>query len=473
VTPNKKYGTQESGLGADVTNYPTFNLIPYPDIRFGYAAPGEPFVAKRNWWAFTVKYGAPASANGQTGSSAVPAVEKHYVLSLYEIPSQLPIEGAAFAEIGKHKDGAAWNAAVISIAGGVYADKVSMNGGYGTERIAGREGIQLSEALTLDGTRVEEDFDAPGVREAMQVERRSETLPVALSANSGRLTFLPIQRESDFLDRRTSPTTWDSYSCGAEQCAVTVEALSVVSWEDQTPTSIRVRFKQSSGGTSEVVLTRGFNWPLYVEPGGDAIPFQTELINTTRSGLTFYPSVLNTWLILNGGATVATNSSVHFRPDPNADPLTVRQPSDPPAIDDMSVIIRKGKDLTSFTKGLAVVAPLRVYVGDDLNAVPAAIPAGSGLPAGTEYYPPMAIFSAELRVGTTLWNRPFQHHGQIMTLRTDSTQAWQPLDVKSGSDDEVHTDSIAAELKPLRSPAELPPVHQMNWLVVVEEITRE
>jgi hypothetical protein len=85
----------------------------------------------------------------------------------------------------------------------------------------------------------------------------------------------------------------------------------------------------------------------------------------------------------------------------------------------------------------------------------------------------MSIFSAELRIGTTAWNRPVEHIGQIMTLRSGSTEAWQPLDLKSGSDDAVHTDSISAELKPLRSPAELPPIHQMNWLVVVEEIPRE
>jgi hypothetical protein len=34
----------------------------------------------------------------------------------------------------------------------------------------------------------------------------------------------------------------------------------------------------------------------------------------------------------------------------------------------------------------------------------------------------------------------------------------------------VHAEMINAQLAPLRSPAELPPVHQMNWLVVIEEI---
>jgi hypothetical protein len=37
----------------------------------------------------------------------------------------------------------------------------------------------------------------------------------------------------------------------------------------------------------------------------------------------------------------------------------------------------------------------------------------------------------------------------------------------------VHSDSISADLKPLRSPAELPPVHPMNWLVVIEEIPQD
>jgi hypothetical protein len=140
----------------------------------------------------------------------------------------------------------------------------------------------------------------------------------------------------------------------------------------------------------------------------------------------------------------------------------------------MCVIVRKGKDLTAFTAGMSLIAPLRVYVGDDLNDTPAAAPpAGSGLAANTVYYPPVAIFGAEIRVGTTAVNRPIDHHGRLTTVGNTGTVAWQPLDIKSGSDDSVHTDSISAELGPLRSPAELPPVHQMNWLVVVEEMSED
>ncbi len=471
VTLEKHYSTQAPGLLADVTKHPTYNLIAYPNIRFGYAAPGAPFVAKRNWWAFTVTFGAVA-----TGKTApVPTVSKHYVLSLYEIPSQLPIEAATFAEIGRHKDGAAWNAAAITITGGVYADQLSLHGGFGAARLAGKKSIQMAAALTLDGSVIGEDFDAAGVREELQVERRSEALPVALSANSGRLTFLPIQRGEQFLQTPAStPDAWETYSRGAVQCRVSVEAIAMVSLGDQTPTAIRVRYPTAAGGTVALVLQRGSNWPTQSESGGEVIPFQTELTDTNRSCLTFYPSLLNMWLVAQGGASVATSNSIRFNIDATVDPLTVKPLADPLVPDDMSIIIRKGLDLTLFTTGLAIVAPLRVYVGDDLNATPlSAPPAGSGLQPGDVFYPPMSIFAAELRIGTTSFLRPFEHHGQVSTLASGGTGAWGPLDVKSGSNDAVLTDNIAAELAPLRSPAELPPVHQMNWLVVIEEIQQQ
>lgn len=466
VTTQKQYNSQTSGLLASVSAYPVYNLIPYPNIRFGYAAPGEPFVAKRNWWAFTVNYG-----------SADNTIAKHYVLSLYEIPSQMPIEAATFASIGKHQDGTAWNSGNITIDGSVYANQLAVNGAFGASRMTGRSNIDFDQPVSLGGVDVSDDFDALGVRERLQAEQQSDVLPVALSANSGRLTFLPIQPGYQFLLRAApgaSLNAWQDYTAGAQRCRIVVEAVSMVSFADQTPTSLRVRFQTTAGNTNEVLLKRGVNWPTPYDPGGDAIPFQTELLNNGRSCVTFHPLVLNTWLLANSGATVATNNSIYFGVDQPADPVTVRPLSDPPAPEDMCVIIRKGKDLTGYTKGMAIVAPLRVYVGDDLNEIPTTVPTGSGMAAGSTYYPPMAIFSAELRVGTTPFNRPIELHGQVGTLNTGiSATAWQPLDVKSGSDDTVHTDTIAADLKPARSPAELPPIHQMNWLVVIEEIPQQ
>lgn len=466
ISNQKRYTIQGAGLLADVGSFPTFNLIPYPNIRFGYAKPGEPFVAKRNWWAFTVNYGDQESR-----------VARHYVLSLYEVPSQMPIEAATFAEIGRHQDGTAWNAGTVSIQGSVYADQMRVQGNdtYGAERLAGRSGIDLTEELEVGGVTVGSNFDALGERERLQVEQGSDVLPVALSANSGRLTFLPLPTGSAYLKRASAGatlTTWDSYTAGAQRCQITVEATKMVSYEDQTPTAIRVRFQDAAGGTQEVNLERGINWPTFFESGGAELPFQTELTNNNRSCLTFHPALLNAWLQSQGGAAVTVNCSLYFGVDASLDPLIVRAISEPPSAEDMCVIIRQGKDLTDYSAGLSIVAPLRVYVGDDLNAVAAAsVPMGSGLDAGATFYPPLSIFAAELRVGTTGFNRPIDHRGQLGSLATGGTaQPWKPLDMKSGSDDAVHTDSISAELAPLRSPAELPPVHPMNWLVVIEEI---
>jgi hypothetical protein len=297
---------------------------------------------------------------------------------------------------------------------------------------------------------------------------------VALSGNSGRLAFLPIQPGRSFLQRRSgTANAWQRYTAGGGRCRVSVEAVAMVSLADQTPTALRVRFQNSGGGAAEVILRRGQNWPTIFEAGGDTVPFQTELMDNSRSCLTFQPTLFEPWLQEQGGAAVAVNNSIYFGVDPLADPVTVEALNDPPAADDMCVIIRRGKDLTNFTTGLSIVAPMRVYVGDDLNDVPVpAVPAGSGLADTDEYYPPLSIFAAELRVGTTLVNRLVEHRGQIGTLNKGAGSAWNPLDIKSGSDDAVHAENISADLKPLRSPAELPPVHQMNWLVVIEEISQ-
>lgn len=463
VGVQKRYSTQSPGLLATVSAYPIYNLIPYPNIRFGYAEPGQPFVAKRNWWAFKVNY-------GNRGAS----VAKYYVLSLYEVPSQMPIEASAFAQIGRHQDGTAWNSSAITIDGSVYGDQLDIRGTYGASRINGRRSIDVTGTVELGGLAVDKSFDAMGVREQLQVQTGSDVLPMALSANSGRLSFVPLRPGPEFLSKVAgTPTEWQTYSGGGQKCPVAVEAVEMVSLEDQTPTKLRIRFMKVNGTVQEVTLQRESNWPQPNEAGGSTCPFQTEFTTNSRSCLTFHPSLMNAWLVANGGASVATNHSIFFSVDASLSD-TVRTLPYPPTQDDMCVIVRKGKDLREYTAGMSLVAPLRVYVGDDLNNFTAAtVPAGSGLPANAEFYPPVSIFAAELRVGTTAFNRPIEHHGQLGSLTTDGTLAWQPLDMKSGSDDAVHTETISADLKPLRSPAELPPVHQMNWLVVIEEIPQD
>ena len=473
IDPKKVYAYQSPGLLASVDRYPGFNLIPYPDIRFGYADPGQPFVAKRNWWAFQVSYGLTTDGT----QPPVPVITKRYILSLYEIPSQMPIEAATFAEVGRHQNGSKWNANTIQITGSIYADRLRMNDSFGAERLTGRQAIEIENALNLGDSIVGADFDGIGIREQLQVALKRDVLPVALSSNSGRLTFIPIQRGGHFLHEPEKDSLWEAYTRGASQCSVIVSAIGMTSISNQTPIAIRVTFQDAQGGEKAVVLRRGDNWPSDLEPGAEFIPFQTELTLTHSAALAFFPERLNTWLVSQGGAPVTTNRSIYVKTDSSVDPLTVRSlpaPDAIPDVEDMSVVIRKGQNLTAYGSGLSIVTPFRVYVGDDFNAVPfVEPPVASGLPSEAEYFPPMSVFAGELRIGPTSFLRPYEHRGQLGTLIVGGLEPWQPLDVKSGSDDAVHPDGISAELTPLQSPAELPPIHQMNWLITIEEIPQD
>jgi hypothetical protein len=49
----------------------------------------------------------------------------------------------------------------------------------------------------------------------------------------------------------------------------------------------------------------------------------------------------------------------------------------------------------------------------------------------------------------------------------------RPLDTKTVSGEDLGADRITVNLKPIRHPAELPPITMMNWLVVLEERRKE
>jgi len=148
--------------------------------------------------------------------------------------------------------------------------------------------------------------------------------------------------------------------------------------------------------------------------------------------------------------------------------------------EDMVVVLREAHDLRSFgRRGVSIVAPFRVYIGGDLNMRwLETVPAGSGLPEGERFYPPVSLFAAEVRFGTNAYETsadapegddPPVVEGQINNLSLNGAAPWRPLDLTSGNA-LTRRDDVRADLKSLRVPAEVPPIHLMNWLVVVEEL---
>ncbi len=261
ISSSKVYGNlaaahtpEAGGPTLPVATYASVNKIRYPDIRFGYSAPGQPFVAKRNWWAFSLQLGENDQLLRSFSRGDGSVGERDFILSIYEIPSQLAISAEAFASVGAHADGTAW--ANANIEGGIYTTRGEIKSGFHLDRLSGRRKLTLSEGASVGENAVTGDAFAPGARELYEVNNNDAFVPVSLASEAGRAAFIPINRRDEFFDRfgaeaadesnTLSPTTWNDYSIGARQCAMRLDVIRAVSALDPTPSRLRFSYKRGS-----------------------------------------------------------------------------------------------------------------------------------------------------------------------------------------------------------------------------------
>lgn len=471
------------GLGLSATDYPRYNLIQYPDVKFGYKRPGEYFVAKRNWWVFSLKFG---SHNEQR--TGIPPVRKDYVLSIYEIPSQVPLSASALLKVGKFADGTAWEN--VTLDGSLVAERLTTEGSVVVSggSVSARKSITVTGQAVVDGTNIEAGFDELGERESRATQTAaggannanadSDFYSASVGGNVGKVAFIPLNRGTSTLlntgdgtrEERIAPTGWNHYTMAGRQSQMTLQIRKMVSATDQTPTEIRFRYRNTSNALVTVDYIRGSNWPTEQEAGGNTFPFQTDELDNTKKALIVYldrlPSFISS-LSNTGGVTL--NNSLYIMP--LSGESTVVIPSIPAAEVDMAVSLRGGKDLPPFTRGLSIVSRYRVYIADTLNNVAAATPTNAGLPNGHVYYPPLSIFAPEKRFGESLSvDQPVEITGQLNSLKTGANDTVNPLEFLAGDDERIASSKIDANLTSLKSPAELPPIHLMNWLVTIEEV---
>ncbi len=482
ITYEKTYtSTYTKGLGLSPNNYPLYNLIQYPDVKFAYKRPGEYFVAKRNWWVFSLEFG---SHNQQ--DTKIPPVRKDYVLSIYEIPSQAPLSAAALLKVGKFADGTNWQN--ITLDGALVADRLQAEGTVAVTNgaISARKSITMTGTASVDGKTISSNFDALGARETRAVAASgnantvtdSDYYEASVGGNVGKVAFLPINVGTNSLLRlsdgtrseRLSPTGWNQYTQAGNQAAMTLEVRSVTSSSNQTPTSVRLTYRNTSNTTTTVTYTRGSNWPTDLQTGGPVFPFQTAVLDSTRKALVVNLDRLPSFVAgLSGSAGISKNNSLYIFC--RTDSSSVKVPSIPAAASDMAVTLRGGRDLSAYTAGLSIVSRYRVYISDTLNNVPVTVPANSGLPPGYDYYPPLSIFAPEKRFGESLTvSQPVYVKGQLHSLKAGSGDTVTPLELLAGNDARVEANKISADLTTLKSPAELPPIYLMNWLVTIEEV---
>lgn len=481
ISSNKQYSsTSSKGLGLSANTYPLFNLIQYPDIKLGYKRPGENFVAKRNWWVFSLTFGAHNQA-----ITGIPPVKKDYVLSIYEVPSQLPLSASSLMKVGQFEDGTNWEH--VSLDGGIFANNLETNGTVNLTKgaISARKSLSVSADTTVGGRTVASGFDALGAREARAADTstgatqgESDFYDASVGGNVGKVAFIPINPGNDTLidtsdgnaDERISPTGWNFYSRVAPQAKMTLEIRKMSSKFSQIPTQIRLRYRRSDDTERTATYTRGSSWPTETESGGDDFPFQTDVLQNSRNVLVIKMEKLPAFVngLTQSGGINANNSLYIF---PRTGNSTVIIPSIPSQNSDMAVSLRESEDLTAFTNGFSLISRYRTYIADSLNIVPATVPANAGLPSGEPYFPPFSLFAPEKRFGESLSiQNPVVMTGQLSSLKTSAGETFNPLELKNLNDERVSNNKINAHLTSLRSPAELPPIYMMNWLITIEEI---
>ena len=157
IISDKKYDPlAPTGVGPQFENRTKFNLLKYPRINFGYAKPGEDFVAKRNWWAFSVDVAA-----NDLGTTMLATRKRDYVLSIYEVPSQLAISAASFMSLGKYESGDEWQNVIID--GGMFVGTAEVGGTATTyNALASRRGMTFESGTAIGGETFASDPFAAG-----------------------------------------------------------------------------------------------------------------------------------------------------------------------------------------------------------------------------------------------------------------------------------------------------------------------
>lgn len=292
----KLNGDGSTAYGLPVVTYKGFNRLKYPNINFGYAKPGDPFVAKQNWWAFSVDAG-----GNESDSTRLAHAKREFVLSIYEIPSQLSISASSYMSLGQYASGAAWQD--YNIDGGMFVGKADVTGTTPLKSLALRRGMTISNGSTIGGEGFTQSPFTPGERESylnrndssVAVSAVNQTtlgafFPVSQASESGRAAFIPISRGTAFFDRfdsvendpieatgarnhvasifsatsTLSPTSWNNYTIGAQQCAMRVDITKVQSSTNSNPTELRFQYYKPDGTRAEL--------PLPVPPNPTILP---------------------------------------------------------------------------------------------------------------------------------------------------------------------------------------------------------
>jgi len=230
-------GSQVSATGStDPSLSPSgrWGQITYPNIRFGLMRPGDNMVARRVWWRIPVLYqSALQTIEAQTAGTNVtryPGMLGNYILSVYEIPSLLPITGNANIQLGLNPDGSSWGntssaGSQVNITGSIYGDAVQLNGGTYGSGISSRNQVNVLTSSSVAGeTFTDNTYNSLGVREQKDLARAIGAAPLSVAGDNGKVMLVPLATGNAFYlpSANATPTAWDLYSLPYYHCRIRI-----------------------------------------------------------------------------------------------------------------------------------------------------------------------------------------------------------------------------------------------------------
>ena len=454
----------------------------YPPVRFGYKRPGDLFITRRVWWRIPLVYQMaqpqPELASSQARFQGAAA---SYVLSVYEIPSQLPISGNANLQIGQTGAGAGgvgpgtqWASGNVTLAGSVYGGQVQLYGGTYTGAISSHSQVNINNQATVAGeTFADNTFDNLGVRETKDQARligaapgaTPNTAPVSVAGNDGKVLLVPVLSGNQFFMAapNDNPTNWDLYARPYYRCGVRIQinSFDATLVDPNQPNSgnlsVTVRYRTNIGGGPDAILgvsNQSSGWTSVTYSCGTGAPaglaFGTQSFmhyTSTSSGVGDLNILVVDLSQLASGLGLAPSElySVYIGTDPTV------LPSPDTGI---AAGISGGKDLHFFTSGLSVLSKGRLYFTDAFNQT---------LPIAAA-----SVYAPQIRFGMTAVNPQLNLTGQLAGVASGLTQV-NPVSFTSGKNTQVSLSATHAALSEATAPTAIPPITMLNLLFTIEK----
>jgi hypothetical protein len=444
----------------------------YPNIRFGYKQPGNLFIARRVWWRVPVLY--QTAQLTQAGVARFPGALANYVLSVYEIPSQLPISGNANLQIGADSSGNAWGNK-ISVTGPVYGNKINLSGGT-YSGVSSRRDVTVSATTTVNGVAysnsTDSAFDQAGTREQMALTQPpGAAAPVSVAGNDGKVLLMPVMPGNDFyMPASGAPTNWDLYARPYYRCRIRV----MISGTN----SLKI-YDSTTGAINSTAPAGAITVTVYSSPDSSSSPdqilgFPDSAATTTNTYVQGFSGDLTgngvpshswpsspSWMTYTSTAAGNNILIIDVKNMVNAlgsppQLYSIYVGSNPTTANDPGVALTDTNDLSAFTKGFSIVTNQTLYLIDAFNQVPVGAP------------PPTSVYAPQVRYGISAITLQVNLTGQVAVVATPGSTV-NPLSFTSGNGGSISSSNTTATLTEVTDPTLLPPITALNLLFTIEK----